>query len=124
MIEGLTKLLPMFIMVGGGAKLASKSDVILNFTRKTAVQSEINDLAKCMQLDVIDGPQNVPSDENWPAYLRKNLKVQEGVQRDVTQDQWGRPYRLVRTEAYVLIVSDGPDRASDTSDDIRAKVSF
>lgn len=54
-----------------------------------------------------------------------SLDKVSGLDADTLQDPWGRPYRYILSAdgSSYMLVSDGPDRQSDTGDDIRIDLS-
>lgn len=123
MVSLLVKGLPLAIMVAGGVKMVQKSPDLINFSKKTVAQTEINEIAKFIKLQSIDGLSSLPTPETFSAFLKQNMRLDnQALGRDVSQDHWGHPYRLLQNQNTMIIISDGPDGHAETSDDVRGRV--
>ncbi|MSP56829.1 MAG: hypothetical protein EXR69_14690 [Myxococcales bacterium] len=120
MFELLIKLLPLGV-VGGGVYYGQEAfEPVFDIVRGTAVQQEVNQIARFIQLDLIDG--DAPDSSSLPDYIHARMLVTSG-DRDTAQDFWGSPYTLVHGDGVYIVSSWGPDMEPDTDDDIVARVS-
>lgn len=58
-----------------------------------------------------------------PAQAQKQLEELQGLLRinpnlEMPEDPWGETIRIIRTDDYITLLSNGPDRDPDTQDDI------
>lgn len=115
----IAKLLPLMLMTAGVYQGAEKFEPLLNMVTTVSTQSEINEAAHFIELDVVTGTP-MPTPEQFGEYLRKNMR-NPGKPRDFALDQWGTPYKLVvEGRSGFEIVSAGPDKSFDTDDDVKA----
>lgn len=117
----LTKLLPLLIATGGVIKNKDKFLQLLDYSKVAAVQIEMSNICKVIRLDSIEG--NIPDvqPEQFAAYIRKNITAQtKEISRDFSKDVWSVSYRLEVKNRVVTVLSAGPDKKFETSDDIRA----
>ncbi|MCB0364803.1 MAG: hypothetical protein H6624_17255 [Bdellovibrionaceae bacterium] len=123
---GLFKPLPLVAaLAGGGAmspEIKAKIAKITNYTKVVAVQTEVNNIAKIIYLDTID--QTQPRESEFPDYVRRNMKLKKGVQRDLAKDLFGTPYRYKLERRTFTVTSAGPDLRFGTKDDIYSGYDF
>ena len=123
MVTAISKLIPVVTLAGGAAasspKLQAQIAKVVATTQVIATQHEVSEISKLVYLDSIDGQQ--PKPEQFAEYLRKNMRMRDGIARDTSKDQWGQPYRLVynKQRRQLIVSSAGPDTRYDTSDDIQ-----
>ncbi|MGZ3691639.1 MAG: hypothetical protein ACXVAX_09055 [Pseudobdellovibrio sp.] len=117
----LTKMLPLLVVGAGAYKNSDKIKLALNFFTVAGVQVEMSNICKVIKLDSIDG--QIPSEdpEKFAAYVRANIKTQDGKPgRDFSKDMWNTPYKLEIKGRIATVVSAGPDKQFGTKDDVRA----
>jgi hypothetical protein len=123
MFTAIAKLIPLLTVAGGAAasspKLKAQIAKIVETTQVVVTQQEISDIAKMIYLDTIDGTQ--PKPEEFAAYLKRNMRTKDGINRDTSKDQWGQSYRLTynKQRRELVVLSAGPDTRYETEDDIR-----
>lgn len=128
MIDQIAKIIPLVTVAGGTAvsspQIKSQIQKLLTATTVVATQQEVNDLAKIVYLDVIG--ENRPKPEDFQSYVRKNMLAKNNSPRDTSQDMWGTPYGLAYDEknAVLYVISAGPDKAYNTTDDIYASYKY
>jgi hypothetical protein len=115
---GLAKIIPLLILLGGSKEAIERFKPLLSYTETVAVQTEVNEITKMLVLDHISAPDTFPTPESFPEYLRQNMRVKKEIERDVSNDFWGTPYRLERSGNDIRVRSAGPDKAYETADDI------
>jgi hypothetical protein len=114
--------MPLVAFVGGGYAtnddVKAKIDKIIGYTKVVSVQYEVNNIAKMVYLDTLDGTQPVAGE--FTAYVKKNMKNKVGQTRDTTKDFWGTLYKLqyFPGENKFVVSSAGPDKAFGSDDDI------
>jgi hypothetical protein len=127
-ITEVIKLLPLITVVCGGIaskdKIMAQLQKVTHITQVIAVQSEINDLAKLIYLDIVTDGIASADPLRFAEYCRKNLQVKQGSERDTSKDFWGTEYRLLVNGKRFSILSAGPDTAFGTEDDIVAGLSL
>ena len=114
-------MLPLLIATGGAYKNQDKIKQALNFFTVASVQVEMSNICKVIKLDSIDG--EIPSEdpEKFAAFIRANIKAQNGAEgRDFSKDMWNTPYRLEIKKRVATVISAGPDQKFNTKDDVRA----
>jgi hypothetical protein len=120
MIDFVTKVLPLFVMIGGGVKFVEKSSGLLSVVESSAVQTELSQIAQVMRLDALTDPQSVPTPEAFSGYIKRTMTTSSGrsdLGRDHTLDRWGQPYRLVvSSDSERVVASAGPDKRFGTED--------
>jgi hypothetical protein len=125
MIDLITKVLPLFVMVGGGVKFAQQSAGLLSIVETSTVQTELSQMAQVIRLDALTDPQSVPTPETFSAYLKRMMTNTSGrtdIVRDYSLDRWGQPFRLlVSSDSERSIASAGPDKRFGTQDDLTVK---
>lgn len=123
MVTAISKLIPVVTLAGGAAasspKIQAQIAKVVATTQVIATQHEVSEISKLVYLDSIDGQH--PKPEQFADYLRKNMRMRDGIARDTSKDQWGQPYRLVynKQRRQLIVSSAGPDTRYDTSDDIQ-----
>jgi hypothetical protein len=120
---GMMKAVPMLLMVGGVATSADKLKPLIEHSKCTAVQMEVNEITKMIRMDHIVDDKAIPKPETFGEYLKKNMRVEanETSTRDVSKDFWGTSYRFELSGNMIKVISAGPDTQFDTSDDIYSK---
>ncbi len=121
----LGKLIPLLIMIVGVTANADKIKPLLNRATDATTQFEVNALTQRIVTDVVTGGTR-PTPDEFAEYVRANMGASEQskVERDVSRDQYGTPYRVRYPEGAVIVSSAGPDKKFDTSDDVYSKRKF
>ena len=123
MIDAIVKIIPMITVAGGAAasspNLKAQIAKLMESTKVVATQQEVSDIAKMVHMDTFDSTN--PRPDEFPQYLRRNMRTTNGIKRDTALDQWGVAYRLVydRKKTELVVTSAGPDKRYDTADDIK-----
>ena len=62
----------------------------------------------------------LPTPEQFPEFVRANMVSHRSgsTPKDVSLDHWSTAYRLEYVGSKVRVVSAGPDKKFDTSDDV------
>ncbi|HRK07179.1 MAG TPA: type II secretion system protein GspG [Pseudobdellovibrionaceae bacterium] len=124
MIEAIAKSIPVVTMAGGAAassdEIKAQIQKVIETTKVIATQQEVNDIAKMIYLDTIDGSH--PKVSEFAAYLQRNMMTKNNIQRDTSKDQWGTAYvlRYDKNKNELRVSSAGPDTKMNTPDDIIA----
>ncbi len=114
--------MPLVTVAGGAAasspNIKAQLEKMLSTTKVVAVQSEVNDIAKMVYLEIIDDNPVKPAE--FADYLRKNMRVKGKSTRDTALDIWDTPYGLAYDEKNhrVYVISAGPDKKYNTEDDV------
>ncbi len=121
----LAHLIPLVLAVGGVGANKDKIAKMIEAFSSPAVQMEMSNICKVIHLDSIAGI--VPSTDPalFEEYIRKNLTAQQdAIPRDYSKDMWGTSYRLDIKNNVATVISAGPDKLSNTGDDLRASTSL
>lgn len=128
MLDSIAKLMPVVTIAGGAAasspQIKAQIEKITNTTKVVGVQTEVNNIAQMVYLEIINETMVKP--EEFTTYLRKNMRMKNGIQRDTALDMWGTPYGLAYdTKANKLyVISAGPDLKYNSDDDIYASYQY
>jgi hypothetical protein len=95
-------------------RLKPYAEELLNPVYKWQAKSAISDYSRKLSADVERG-RSVPEGDAFGPYIERALPGSALV------DPWGSPYFVVKTFRSVQVVSAGPDRIANTSDDIRSE---
>lgn len=123
MLDGIAKLMPLVTVAGGAAasspNLKAQLEQMLSTTKVVAVQSEVNDIAKMVYLELITEDVKVKPEE-FADWVRKNMRTKGKVKRDTSLDVWGTPYGLAYDDKArrLYVISAGPDLEYNTDDDV------
>jgi len=119
---GALKILPLLIMLGGGAALGTQGkDLYYKVVTKVKVLltgMEIMKIGDEMRFHFLSNG-TIPGDDEsgyeFDEFLRENFKAAWGS-RDPSLDMWGNPYELWETdelESGRIVLSTGPNGAVD-----------
>ena len=116
----LAKMIPLLVFLGGVAAnkdaINDKFKSIMNVTKITATQADLNSIAELVYLEYTD--EHYVTVEEFPNFLRTSLRVKKGKVRDVTKDHFGNPFTYERDEEEFTVTSAGVDGEYDTDDDL------
>lgn len=124
MINQLIKTLPVLILGAGLIKGIGKSKSLFHVSRSMAAQTEVNLIAKTLRLHTLEGEPAPQTEEEFAQFLRENLKLPDTVKRDPALDMWGSPYVFDQGAARARVLSLGPDKALNTTDDVVAELAL
>ena len=110
------RLIPLLLMLGGIYKGLDRFTPILNFTQVSAVQSELSQLVRIIQLDSLESQLEFHSQQEFSEYVRRNMTSKK--RPDTSIDPWGQPYLFDGSGGGLKIISTGPDKVKSTRDDI------
>jgi len=115
-----SKLFAPAVFAIGAYKGADKIKALSEYPQVAATQIELAEMASFMQTDSAAGQKFTDNSAEFSRYLRANFK--NSSRNDTSVDFWGQPYRIVVNGDTVYIASNGPDRAAETTDDIKINV--
>ena len=128
MVEAVAKAIPIVTMAGGAAassdEIKAQIQKVIETTKVIATQQEVNDIAKMIYLDVMDGSH--PKAADFGNYLRKQMMTKNNVQRDTSKDLWGTAYVLTydKNKNELRVASAGPDMKMNSPDDLIASYPY
>jgi hypothetical protein len=127
-LDSIAKLMPLVTVAGGAAasspNIKAQLEKMLSTTKVVAVQTEVNNIAQMVYLEMIDEKPVKP--EEFAEYLRRNMRTKGKVVRDTSLDMWETPYGLAYDEKNhrLYVISAGPDKQYNTDDDVYASYAY